>query len=222
MTLIQKPIANLLVEPKIDLFDWIRRETLDEIDNFLKKIKIPFDCLPDFLEKPIIYPGKSVGINQIIERFLNLTISKHYKEIQAERLPVKFVINSVKESLFQGGWDVKRDSNIMVATRGGDDARKAINTSRIDEPPRLLLVKNKVHKAKSKPKPKKRGPKVKTIKKVKISAKPNQCDYCDAYIKTRKIHVNIRQNPKTHYFCSKECKINWIFGLNEIITKLEV
>jgi YHS domain-containing protein len=44
----------------------------------------------------------------------------------------------------------------------------------------------------------------------------NQCDYCGAYIKIRTtnnfIHINIRQNPKTHYFCSKECKINWIFA----------
>jgi hypothetical protein len=201
-----------IVDAHLWLIDQIREETLDAIANYLKNMNVPFDCLPNFLKNPIIYPGKIVGLEQIIERFLNLTISKHYKEIQAEGLPVKFVINSVRESLFQGGWSINRNLNITVATRGGDDARKAVSTSRIDEPPRLLPVKNKGYKTKSKPKPKKRGPKVKTIKKVKISAKPNQCDYCGVYIKTRKIHVNICQNPKTHHFCSDECKINWIFA----------
>jgi hypothetical protein len=226
VTLIQKPVADTFIEPKIDLFDWIRGETLNEIAIYLKNMNIHFDYLPDFLENPAIYPGKIIGLEQIIERFLNVTISKYYKKIQAEGLPIKFVINMVRKNLFEGGWDINRNLNITMATRGGDDARKDIITSRIDEPPRLLSVKNKGYKTKSKPKPKKRGPKVKTIKKVKISAKPNQCDYCDAYIKIRTtnnfIHINIRQNPKTHYFCSKECKINWIFGLNEIITKLEV
>jgi hypothetical protein len=215
VTLIQKHVNNI-IGPKIDLFDWIRGETLDEIAAFLKNMNIPFDCLPDFLENPIIYPGKTIGLKQIIERFLNLTISKYYKEIRAEGLPIKFVINTIRENLFQGGWNINRYSNITVATREGDDARKAVSASRIDEPHRLSPVKNKIPKTKSKLKPKKRDPKVKTIKKVKISAKPNQCDYCGAYIKIRYtsnfIHINICQNPKYHHFCSKECKISWIFA----------
>ena len=216
-----------IVDVHLWLIDQIREETLDAIANYLKNMNIPFDCLPDFLENPIIYPGKTIGLKQIIERFLNLTISKYYKEIQAEGLPIKFVINTIRENLFQGGWNINRYSNITVATRGGNDARKAVSVSRIDEPPRLISIKKKVHKAKSKLKPKKRVPKIKTIKKGKVKTpnickegtKINQCDYCGDYIKIRYtsnfIHINICQNPKYHHFCSKECKISWIFGLNE-------
>lgn len=223
VTLIQKHVNNI-IGPKIDLFDWIRGETLDEIAAFLEKMKVPFAYLPDLLQKPDIYPGKTIGLEQIIERFLNVTISRHYKIIQDKGLPIKFVLNMVRKNLFQGGWSVNRYSIITMATRRGDDAQKDIFTSRIDEPPRLISIKKKVHKAKSKPKPKKRVPKVKTIKKGKVKTpnickegtKINQCDYCGAYIKIRYtsnfIHVNICQNPKTHYFCSKECKINWIFA----------
>ncbi len=209
-----------IIEPKRDLIDQIRDETLAEIDNFLKYMNIPFDYLPDFLLNPAIYPGKIIGLKQIIERFLNVTISKYYFKIQQEKLSVKFVINTVRANLFQGDRYVKRFKNITVATRGGDDARKAIGPSRIDEPLRSLPIKNKAHRAKSKPKPKKRAPKIKTFKVYREDAKlRGSCAYCGAYIKIRHtsnfIHVNICQNPTHHHFCSKECKINWIFGLNE-------
>lgn len=219
MATIQKSVNNL-VEPKIDLFDWIRGETLNEIAIYLKNRDIRFDYLPDFLENPAIYPGKIIGLKQIIERFLNKIISKHFKAIQAEGLPIKYVIDNVKKNFFQGGWSVKKYQNITMANGGGDDARKALSTSRIDEPLRLLPVKNKVHKVKSKPKPKKRGPKTKTIKKGKIGAKLNQCDYCGANARLIKIHVNICQNPTRHHFCSDKCKRSWIFGLNQINKKI--
>ena len=218
MTLIQKSVVNNLVEPKIDLIDQIRDETLDEIGNFLKKIQIPFNYLPDFLKNPNWYPGNKItGLKNIIERFLEKTISKYYFKIQQEKLSVKFVINTVRTNLFQGDRYVKRFKNITMATRGGDDARKAISPSRIDEPPRLSPIKNKAHRAKSKPKPKKRGPKIKAFKVYREDAKlRGSCAYCGAYIKIRHtsnfIHVNICQNPRKHYFCSKECKINWIFA----------
>ena len=207
-----------IVDAHIWLIDQIREETLDAIANYLKNMNIHFDYLPDFLENPIIYPGKTVGLKQIIERFLDKTISKYYKKIQVEGLPIKFVIDNVRKNLFQGGWDIRRYSDIMVATRGGGGARKALSASRTDEPPRLLSFKKKVRKAKLKPK--KRGPKVISFKFPKEGAKlRGSCDYCGGYIKIRYTsnfsHVNICQNPKNHYFCSKECKINWISTLLE-------
>jgi hypothetical protein len=219
VTLIQKSVNNL-IGPKIDLFDWIRGETLNEIAIYLKNRNIPFDNLLDFLENPAIYPGKIIGLKQIIERFLNKTISKHFKTIQAEGLSIKFVLNMVRKNLFQGGWSVKKYQNIAMANRGGDDARKALSPSRIDEPPRLLHIKNKAPKAKLKPKPKKRGSKAKSIKKAKISAKLNQCDYCGSNARLIKIHINICQNPARHRFCSDDCKRSWIFGLIEINEKI--
>ena len=225
MATIPKPVVDTFVGPKRDLIDQIRNETLDEIDSFLKKIQIPFNYLPDFLKNPNWYPGNKItGLKNIIERFLEKTISKYYFKIQQENLSVKFVINTVRANLFQGDRYVKRFKNITMATRGGDDARKVINPSRIDEPPRLTLLKNKVHKAKSKPKPKKRAPKIKTFKVYREDVElRGSCAYCGAYIKIRHtsnfIHINICQNPARHHFCSRECKINWIFGLNEINKK---
>ena len=222
MATIPKPIVDTFVGPKRDLIDQIRNETLDEIDNFLKNMNVTFDYLPDFLLNPAIYPGKIIGLKQIIERFLSVTISKYYFKIQQEKLSVKFVINTVRANLFQGGWDGKRFKNITMATRGGDDARKAISPSRIDEPPRSLPLKNKIHKIKSKPKPKskKRAPKIKAFKVYReVAELRGSCKYCGANIKIRHtsnfVHVNICQNPARYHFCSKECKINWIFGLNE-------
>lgn len=220
VAIIQKPVVGTFIESKLDLIDRIRGETLQEIKNFFDNLDIKFGNLIEFLKHPGIYPGKSVGLEQIIERFLNVTISKYYEEIQAEGLPIKYVLNTIKENLFQGGWDIKRYSNITMATRGVDDARKAVSTSRIDEPPRLLPLRNKAYKAKSKPKPKKRGPKVKTIKKSKMGAKINRCDYCGSNARLIKIHINICQNPTHHHFCSDDCKISWIFGLIEINEKI--
>ena len=209
------------------LIDQIREETLDAIANYLKNMNIPFGFLPDFLKNPDLYPGNKItGLKDIIERFLNLSISKHYFKIQAEGLPIKFVINTIRENLFQGGWDINRDLNITMAIREGDAVRKDVSASRTDEPPRLLSFKKKVRKAKLKPK--KRGPKVISFKFPKEGAKlRGSCDYCKAYIKIRYtsnfIHVNICQNPKNHYFCSKECKTNWIFApLERKVKTLEV
>lgn len=208
-------VADTFIESKLDLIDQIRGETLNEIAIYLKNRNIHFDYLPDFLENPIGYPGKITGLKDIIERFLDKTISKCYKEIQTEGLPIKFVIDNVRKNLFQGGWDIKRYSNITMATREGDNAQKTVSASRIDEPPRLLPLKNKVYKTKSEPK--KKITKVKSFKFHKEDAKLRAlCDYCGVYIKIRTTnnfnHINICQNPKNHYFCSKECKINWIFA----------
>ena len=217
----KQDVIDPIVEPKPGLIEQIRDETLDEIDSFLKNMNIPFNYLPDFLKNPNWYPGNKItGLKNIIERFLEKTISKYYFKIQQENLPVKFVIDTVRANLFQGGWTVNRDLNITMATRGGDDARKAISPSRIDEPLRSLPIKNKAHRAKSKPKPKKRGPKIKAFKVYREDIElRGLCKHCGTNIKRRYtsnfIHVNICQNPARHYFCSKECKINWIFGLNE-------
>ena len=225
MATIQKQTFNQnnIVDDHLWLIDQIREETLQKIGGFFDSINIEFGDLLKFLKNPVIYPGKTIGLEQIIERFLNVTISNYYKKIQTEGLPIKFLINTVRENLFQGSWNVKRDLNITMATRGGNDARKALSTSRIDEPPRLISIKNKTYKAKSKQKPKKRSKrsvKIKVPMKDKRRDISNQCDYCGAYVKTRKTHINICQNPPHHHFCSKECKISWIFGLNEINEKI--
>lgn len=225
MATIQKQTFNRdnIVDNHLWLIDQIREETLQKIEKFLGNRNVKFEQLIEFLKKPIIYPGKIVGLKQIIERFLNLTISNYYKKIQAEGLSIKFVINTVRENLFQDGLDIKRDLNITMAIRGGDDARKTVSASRIDEPPRLLLVKNKAFKTKSNPK--KRGPKVISFKFPKEDAElRGSCDYCKAYIKLRYTsnftHINMCQNPTHRHFCSKECKISWIFSLNEINEKI--
>ena len=219
MATIQKQTFNQnnIVDDHLWLIDQIREGTLQKIEDFFDGINIEFGDLLKFLRNPVIYPGKIVGLEQIIEQFLNLTISNYYKKIQAEGLTIKFVINTVRENLVKGSWNVKRDLNITMATREGDDARKAVSASRIDEPPHLLIVKNKGRKVRPKSKPKKKITKVKTFKFYKKDAElRGSCAYCGAYIKIRYtsnfIHINIGQNPAHHYFCSKECKINWIFA----------
>lgn len=203
-------------ENHLDLFNTILEQTLKEIASFLNNRDIEFGFLPEFLINPHAYPGKKItGLRQISEKFLQDIISKYYFIIQAQGLPVKFVINLVRENLFQGGWNINTTSHIRMATRGGDDARKAISTSRIDEPPRLIIVKNKAPKvrSKSKSKSKKKKKQVRTYGK----SKRGLCEYCGANAKPRATrsttHINISQTPTHHHFCSKECKIAWIFTL---------
>lgn len=204
-----------------DLFNTILEQTLKKIENFLKNRDIEFGYLPDFIINPQRYPGnKSTGLRQISEKFLQDIISKYYFKIQTEGLFVNFVYNSLIKTLFQKGIEFNKTSQITVATRGGDDARKAVSTSRIDEPPRLLIVKKKAPKVRVKSNSniisKK---KIKQVTTSKMGRK-GLCEYCGARTKPRPTrnttHINISQNPTHHRFCSKECKIAWIFGLNEI------
>ena len=207
-----------------DLFNTILEQTLKRIANFLKNRDIEFGYLPDFIINPQSYPGdKITGLRQISEKFLQDIISKYYFKIQAQGLPVKFVYHSLIKALFQKGIEFNKTSQITVATRGGDDARKVVSTSRIDEPPRLLIVKKKAPKVRVKSNSniisKK---KIKQVTTSKMGRK-GLCEYCGAYIKKRttstNTHINIFQNPTHHRFCSKECKIAWIFSLNEIISQ---
>jgi len=39
----------------------------------------------------------------------------------------------------------------------------------------------------------------------------NICDYCRTDCKKKFFHINISRN-ETHVFCSKECKLRWIFS----------
>jgi len=51
------------------------------------------------------------------------------------------------------------------------------------------------------------------------------CAYCQKWIYNRKkkiSHVNIEQNPKKLYFCSKKCKIEWIFKKKKFLSKLAI
>ena len=46
------------------------------------------------------------------------------------------------------------------------------------------------------------------------------CEVCGNKRRIRKgkinnnfMHINIGQNPSHHYFCSKECKLKWIYAI---------
>ena len=226
MAIVQKISAGPenTAENHPDLFNTILEQTLKEIASFLKNRDIEFGHLPDFLINPHAYPGNKItGLKLISEKFLQDIISKYYFKIQAQGLPVKFVYHTIRENLFQGGWDVNRIFNITMATKGEDDARKAVSTSRINEPPRLLIVKNKAPKVRVKSKSNKISKKKKKQVRTYGKSKRGLCEYCGANAKPRPTrsttHINITQNPTHHRFCSKECKIAWIFGLNETISQ---
>ena len=199
----------------------VRDATLKKIGDYFENRSIPVGNLLDYLKKPPIYYGKSTGLKQIIERFIDLAVSKYIEEIRAKGLSIKYIINTVKKNLLQDGWDIKRYSNIIMVAykkkiKGGDDARKVVSTNRIDEPPRLLVVKNNGHKVRPKSKPKipskKKGKEVKTYRKGRKAL----CAHCGANVKRRianeTTHINIGQKPSRRYFCSKKCKTEWIYA----------
>lgn len=53
----------------------------------------------------------------------------------------------------------------------------------------------------------------------------SRCEFCGKFL-TRYApnvtHVNITQNPQTHYFCSYECKLNWVFLFQKIVNSEEI
>jgi len=207
------------------LFNNLLGETFEEIATYLKNRKIKFDYLPNFLINPMSYPGNKItGLKQISEKFLQDIVSQHYFEIQANGLPVKFVYRTLIRALFQKGMEFTPTSQITMATRGEGDARKAVSTSRIDEPPRLLIKKNKARKGRSKSKSKLISKKEIISLKLSKTGKRGSCAYCSARIRCRAnrntTHINITQTPTHHYFCSKKCKIEWIFALNKIIKQI--
>lgn len=62
------------------------------------------------------------------------------------------------------------------------------------------------------------------------SSKKLKCEICEKYLKKDKrkypvntymyTHINIEQKPREHYFCSKECKLEYIFNIKTINLKL--
>ena len=218
ITNIQKPVDYNCVEPKLELIDLVREATLKKIGDYFKNRGILIDDLSNYLRKPTIYHGKSTGLNQIIEWFVDLAVSEYIEEIKTVGLSIKYVINTVKENLFQGGWNVKRRSNIIMAIGGVYNTKKVVSTSEVDETSRLLIVKNNGHKVrlKSKSKSKSKIPSKKKRKEVK-SGRKHLCKQCGVNIKCRAVkgttHINISQNPTHHRFCSKECKTAWIYDL---------
>jgi hypothetical protein len=103
MVTIQKQTSyqENIVDNHLWLINDVKGETLKEVAIYLKNRGIPFGYLPDFLKNPGTYPGNKItGLKQITERFLNITISKYYKK-KAERLPVKFVFQTIMKILFQ-------------------------------------------------------------------------------------------------------------------------
>lgn len=216
ITNIQEPVDYNCVEPKLELIDLVREATLKKIGDYFKNIGILIDDLPNYLRKPTIYHGKTTGLNQIIEWFVDLTVSKYIEEIKTVGLSIKYVINTVKENLFQSGWNIKRHSNIIVATGGVNNTKKVVSTNEVDKTPRLSIVKNNGHKVRSKSKSKipskKKGKEVKAYRKGRKAL----CAHCGANVKRRvkgTTHINISQNPTHHRFCSKECKTAWIYDL---------
>ena len=227
MVIIQKQAFSQdnIVDNHLWLLNIILGETLEEIAIYLHNRGIKFGHLPDFLVDPQMYPGnKIVGLKQISEKFLQDIVSNHYFQIQSEGLPVKFVFNYTIKTLFQKGMEFTPTSQITVAIRGGDDARKAVSTSRIDEPPRLSIIKNNGYKDKSKSKRKKKLKDKITPIKMSKTGKRGSCAYCSARIRCRAnrntTHINTTQTPSHHYFCSKKCKLEWIFALNKIIKQI--
>lgn len=104
MATIQKQTRDQenIVDNHLWLINDVKGETLKEVAIYLRNRGIPFGYLPDFLKNPGTYPGNKItGLKQITERFLNIIISKYYKKIQAEGLPVKFVYNLIMKILFQ-------------------------------------------------------------------------------------------------------------------------
>ena len=214
---IQNPADYTSIEPKLELIDRIREETLDVISNYLKKMGASFDYLPDYLRKPAIYHGTSIGLKQIIEWFIDLTISKYYKKIQKKKMTIKYVINTVRENLFQGGWEPKKYSNIIRESKVVNNAQKVVSKIEIDDAPRLLIVKNNGHKIRTKSNSNIIAKKEKKQVKIHKKGKKGSCEYCSGKVKFRAnkntIHINTSQNPTHHYFCSKECKTMWISDL---------
>jgi len=214
---IQKPVDYNSVEPKLELIDLVREATLKNIDDYFKNRGILIDNLLDYLKKPTIYHGTSIGLKQIIEWFIDKSVSKYYKKIQTKGLSIKYVINTIRENLFQGGWEVKRRSNIIITSREINNSQEVINTVKINDTPRLLITQNKDHKVRPRPKPKSKIPSKGKIKEVKNErGRKRLCEYCGSNIRRRVaneiLHINIGQNPTHHYFCSKECKTEWIYA----------
>lgn len=211
-----------IVDDHLWLLNTVLGETLTEIALYLKNRHIQFGDLLEFLRNPQSYPGNKItGLQQISEKFLQDIVSKYYFEIQANKLPVKFVYNKIIKALFQKGTTFPATSHITMTIRGGDDTRKAVCTSRIDELPRLSKRKNNGYKKKLKSKSKSKN-KIIPVKISKTGIR-GSCAYCSARAKFRPngntTHINISQTPSHHYFCSKECKNAWIFVLNEEISQ---
>lgn len=104
MATIQKQAFNRdnIVDNHLWLINDVKGETLKKIAIYLNNRGIPFGYLPDFLNSPDLYPGNKItGLKEIVERFLDLSISKYYFKIQAEGLPVKFVFQTIMKILFQ-------------------------------------------------------------------------------------------------------------------------
>jgi len=93
-----------IVDNHLWLINDVKGETLKRIAIYLKNLRVPFGYLPNFINNPDLYPGNKItGLKDIVERFLDLSISKYYFEIQAERLPVKFVYDTIMKLIFQEG-----------------------------------------------------------------------------------------------------------------------
>lgn len=96
------PIANNILEPKLEIIEQIKGETLQEIAQFLRKRGIHFGIITEYLRNPVNYPGNSQAIKLIVEKYLIDTISNYYFQIQQEKLPINYVIKTIMKMIFRG------------------------------------------------------------------------------------------------------------------------
>lgn len=47
-----------------------------------------------------------------------------------------------------------------------------------------------------------------------IKTMEKKCTHCSKELKNKRnivVHINIHNNPRLRFFCSKECKVQWIY-----------
>lgn len=92
-----------LLESQSDLLYEIKGKTLESIAQYFNKFGYYFkhDILT-FLNNPITYHGKPDKLELIVIKHLRDTISKYFKILQNQDLPIKYVEDIVFNQIFRG------------------------------------------------------------------------------------------------------------------------
>lgn len=92
-----------VLETQLNIIEEIKSESLEKIGIFLCNLGIYFNHdLITFLNNPIEYPGEPHKLPLIVDRFLKKTISKYYRIVQDQNLPIKFVEDIIFNQIFRG------------------------------------------------------------------------------------------------------------------------